>query len=95
MKGTNTLHPPSRHCAIMSHYHKVVSERPLKLYVMSFSKVASFWRELRVFSLKASISLAMREKASLGLDIAMSEVEVKTTGERRDLRVMLDSEMTG
>ena len=59
------------------------------MYVMSFSKVASFWRELRVFS------LAMREKASLGPDIAMSEVEVETTGERRDLRVMLDSEMTG
>ena len=44
MKGTDTLHPPSRHCAIMSHHHKVVSGKPSKLYVMSFSKTRSFWQ---------------------------------------------------
>ena len=95
VKGTDTLHPPSRHCAIMSLHHKVVSGRPSKLYVVSFSKTAPFGRELGVFSSKASMSLAVREKASLGSDMVMSEMEVEVTGERRDSRVMSGSEMTG
>jgi len=48
-----------------------------------------------VFSSKASISSAVRENASLGPDMVMSEMEVEATGERRDSRVMSDPEMTG
>ena len=48
-----------------------------------------------MFSSKVSISSAVRENASLGPDMVMSEVEVKAMGERRDSRVMSDSEMTG
>ena len=60
-----------------------------------FSKVVSFGRELRVFLSKVSISSAVRENTSLGLDMVMLEVEVKVTGERRDSRVMSDPEMMG
>jgi hypothetical protein len=64
----------------MSFLHKVVSGRLSKLNAVSFSKVASVWKELGVFSSKARISLVVREKV-------MSEVEVEATGERRDSRV--------
>ena len=78
----------------MSFLHKVVSGRFSKLNVVLFSKVVFFGRGF-VFSLKASISLAVRENASLGPDMVMSEVEVEATGERRDSRVMSDPETMG
>ena len=73
----------------------MVSGRFSKSNAAPFLKVVSFWRELRVFSSKASISSAVRENASLGPDMVMSEMEVEATGESRDSRVMSDPEMTG
>ena len=57
----------------------MVSGRFSKSNVVPFSKVVSFGRELGAFSSKASISSAVRENMSLGLDMVMSEVEVKVT----------------
>ena len=73
----------------------MVSRRFSKSNAVPFLKVVSFWRELGVFSSKASISSAVRENASLGPDMVMSEMEVEATGERRDSRVMSAPEMTG
>ena len=47
-----------------------------------------------MFPLKASISSAVREKA-LGPDMVISEVEVRTTGERRDSRLAAEPDATG
>ena len=75
VKDTNTLHPPSRHCANNVYRHKVVSGRSPK-QVSSFSKGAS--------SSKVAInSLAVKVKGSFRLIMEILEVksvEVEATG---------------
>ena len=87
VKDTDTLHPPSRHCANNVYRHKVVSGISPK-QVSSCSKGAS--------SSKVAInSSAVRVKGSFGSIMEISVVEVEATGEWMDSKVVAEPEATG